>query len=522
MKKIKTERLGDGKKKALLYCRVSSVRQSVEGSGLESQEQRCRVYAEQMGYEIEKVFKDSFTGGGDFMQRPAMAEMLAHLDRKAYQQYVVVFDDLKRFARDTEFHFKLRTAFRMRSVEVYCLNFQFDDTPEGTFVETIFAAQGQLEREQNKRQVIQKQRARLERGYWPFFPPPGYKSQMYPEHGKLLVPDYPAAGTIREALEGYASDRFRNQSDVLNFLKLKGFCGSRPVYLERVTRLLSRSIYAGYIEYPDWEVARRKGHHDALISIETYKIIEQKLLGAAKAPARKDLNEDFPLRGFVLCAKCLEPLTASWSTGEKQKHAYYRCRYSQCAERTKSVQRDRLHKPVEEALQQISPVPAVLEYAKSLLCNVWGTFKSNIDDVEESKAKEIRELDHRLEGLVTKAGEATAPFVVKAYETEIAKISERHLVLMQNLNKIRTERPDFGTAVDVVYNFLKNPYGQWVNGDLNAKRLVLKLVFSGDLVYDREKGFGTAEVALPLKVFSLFGVPKTQDVEMARIERACI
>ncbi len=512
----------DEKRKALVYCRVSSVRQSVEGSGLESQEQRCLSYASQNGYEIDRTFKDSFTGGGDFMLRPAMAAMIAYIDSKPYLQFIVIFDDLKRLARDTEYYIKLRAAFKMRGVEIYCLNYHFEDTPEGRFTETIFAAQGALEREQNKRQVIQKQEARLARGYWPFFPPPGYRSEKFPEHGKLLVPVKPEAEIIAEALEGYASDRFRIQSDVQGFLILKGFKGSGLVYLERVKRLLSRAVlYAGYIEYPRWEVKLRRGHHQALISLETAEIIKQKLLGTVHAPTRKDLHADFPLRGFVLCAKCDEPMTASWSSGKKQKHAYYRCRNGKCEERTKSIQRDRLHKPVEEALQKLSPVSAVLEYAKSLLWSVWGNFKGDIDGAETRKEKELKELDHRLEGLVTKAGEATAPAVVKAYEAEIEKLSEKRIALLQNLNKTRTEKPDFGTAVDVVYDFLKDPYEQWVNGDIHQKRLVLKLVFSGSLVYDRENGFGTAEVALPSKVFSLFGVPKSQDVEKPGIEPGC-
>ena len=214
-------------------------------------------------------------------------------------------------------------------------------------------------------------------------------------------------------------------------------------------------------------------------------------------------------------------MTASWSTGQTRKHAYYRYRNGKCMERTKSIQRSKLHEPIEQALQKLSPVPAVLEYAKSLLWYVWDTFRGDIDNTEERKEKELSELDHRLEGLVTKAGAATSPALVRAYESEIEKLSEKRVTLLQNLNKIRTEKPDFGTTVDVVYNFLKNPYEQWVNGDIKQKRLVLKLVFSGSLVYDRENGFGTAEVALPSKVFSLFGVPKSQDVEKGGIEPPC-
>jgi DNA invertase Pin-like site-specific DNA recombinase len=58
---------------------------------------------------------------------------------------------------------------------VECLNFKFDDTPEGEFIETVIAAQGDLERKQNARQVSQKMKARMESGYWVHDTPVGYK-----------------------------------------------------------------------------------------------------------------------------------------------------------------------------------------------------------------------------------------------------------------------------------------------------------------------------------------------------------
>ncbi|MEO9623045.1 MAG: recombinase family protein, partial [Lentilitoribacter sp.] len=65
--------------KALIYCRVSSKRQATDGSGLTSQEKRCRLHASQKGYEIDGVFPDDITGGGDFMKRPGMVAMLGYL-----------------------------------------------------------------------------------------------------------------------------------------------------------------------------------------------------------------------------------------------------------------------------------------------------------------------------------------------------------------------------------------------------------------------------------------------------------
>ena len=117
-----------------------------------------------MGYHVEAVFPDDVSGGGDFMKRPGMVALLSYLDAQPGKKYVIIFDDLKRFARDTEFHIALRRAFQVRGARVECLNFKFEDTPEGKFVETIMAAQGELERGQNSRQVNQKMSARVEAG----------------------------------------------------------------------------------------------------------------------------------------------------------------------------------------------------------------------------------------------------------------------------------------------------------------------------------------------------------------------
>ncbi|MFA3920699.1 recombinase family protein [Ruegeria hyattellae] len=66
--------------RALVYCRVSSTKQRLEGSGLESQEQRCRAYADDKGYVVEGVFPDDVSGGGDFMRRPGMVALLSFFD----------------------------------------------------------------------------------------------------------------------------------------------------------------------------------------------------------------------------------------------------------------------------------------------------------------------------------------------------------------------------------------------------------------------------------------------------------
>ena len=258
--------------KALIYYRVSSLTQEREGHGLASQETRCRDYATQQGYEVAAVFPDTITGGGDFMKRPGMVALLSFLDAQPDERFVVIFDDPKRFAGSTRFHFEFREAFRQRGARIECLNFKFDESPEGEFIETIIAAQGQLERKQNSRQVAQKMKARMQSGYWIHNPPIGYCYETIKGHGKLLVPNPPFDAIVKEAFTGYDSGRFSSQAEVKRFLEgFPNFPRNKHGLMrqQRVTDMLTQPVYTGHICSERYGINWLKGQHEGLISMET-------------------------------------------------------------------------------------------------------------------------------------------------------------------------------------------------------------------------------------------------------------
>lgn len=511
------------KQRALIYCRVSSERQKNEGHGLDSQEHRCREYARGKEYEVEEVFRDSFTGGGDFMKRPAMRELLSYVDKNSHKEYVVIFDDLKRFARDTIFHWNLRREFRARGLRPECLNFNFDDSPEGAFVETVFAAQGQLEREQNKRQVIQKQKARLERGYWPFYHPPGYRAINNPIHGKLLTPIQPEADIIKKAFEGFASNRFQEQVDVQKFLTQEGFGHGKKIYLGMVGQLLRRAIYAGYIEYPDWEVERREGHHEPLISKEVFARVQEKLSGKLKTFSRRDTREDFALRGFVLCSECSRPITASWTTKKRKNYriGYYRCTTAGCPQKNKGINKDIIDRQFVELLSEIRPKPAILKLTQAVFIKAWNERAATAESRKNVAVKELEAIEGEIAALARRAAKTGSEGALEAYEREIETLGKKASSLREKLSGLKNPKMNFETALSAVFEFIKNPHDKWVNGDLATKRLLLKVVFESKIRYSKENGFETANLALPLRVFGHFAVSKYVGVEMGGVEPPC-
>lgn len=492
------------KPKALIYARVSSERQKKEGHGLDSQEHRCRKYAEAKGYEVEEVFQDSFSGGGDFMRRPGMVALLSYIDKNVHKSYVVIFDDLSRFARDVAAHIKLRNEFDRREVKIECPNFTFEDTPEGELVENIMAAQNQYHRVSNRRQVIQKMKARLEKGYWPFYPPPGYKHKHHPVHGKLLTPDEPNATYIETALEGFATGKFLNQIDVLKYLRQAGFTtGVRggKISLETVKRMLERPLYAGYVEYPAWGVVRREGHHQPLVEPEMFLKIQHRLSGKSISFTRKDLNEDFPLRGLITCASCKKLLTASWSKGRRSKFPYYRCKTPGCSLVNKSIKRDEIEGGVAEIIRSVRPRQEVMDYAHARAVAIWERKIKEVEATGKAKENELAVVKQEIRTYTDLAGQTKNEGVRSAYEVRLGDLVASQATLEAQVSLSKEKSPDFGTALGEIFAYLKNPYEKWVKGDLKEKRLLVSLIFSDKLSYDRVNGFGTPIFALPLKVF---------------------
>lgn len=488
--------------KALIYCRVSSRAQEEEGHGLKSQETRCREYALNKGYEVVAVFPDTITGGGDFMKRPGMVALLSFLDAQPDTCFVVIFDDLKRFARDTRFHLDLREAFRARGATIECLNFKFEDTPEGEFIETIMAAQGALERKQNGRQVSQKMKARMQNGYYTFSSPFGYRYEKIRGHGKMLVRDEPKASIVQEALEGYASGRFPNQVDIRNFLMTQPeFPKSKngTIRQQEVTRLLDREVYCGLISYAPWGLSRIKGHHEPIISAETFWRIQERRKDRAIAPARKDIGEDFALRGFAICHGCGAQLRSCWSKGKTRYHPYYLCQTKSCASYGKSIRRAQLEGDVGDLLRRLEPNPSLFAMAKQMFRKAWDIRAAQVAHEAKTYGDQILEVDKQISTLLNRIVETESATVIRAYEQKIDTLEKEKIILQEKQSKQAAPARDFGAMLELSLHFLSSPWKLWESGDITLRRMLLKLVFTDRLAYCRETGPRTPQLSMPFK-----------------------
>ncbi|MEQ8602855.1 MAG: recombinase family protein [Marivibrio sp.] len=510
----------DRPQKALIYCRVSGKKQKADGSGLDSQEHRCRQYAEAKGYSVEAVFPDDVSGGGDFINRPGMVALLAYLDAKAPERFVVIFDDLKRYSRDVEFHLKLRRVMTERGATRECLNFNFEDTPEGRFNEIISAAAGELERLQMGRQNKQKAMARVEQGYCVrAVPPVGFKYEKAKGGGKILIHDEPKASIVREALEGFASGRFQTQAEVMRFLEAQPeFPKDLPgggVRQMTVKRMMAQILYAGYIAAPSWGISMREAKHEGIISKETFWRIQDRLKERPLAPARPDYRADFPLRGVVCCSSCGYALTGGWSKGKYQKYPYYFCHHKGCDERGKTIPAAKLHERFEEELKALTPSTSFLAMAKALFTKAWQVQGERLAEISKAAGLKVREIEAEIDKTVDRMLEVSNPRALKAFEDRIESLEREKLVALEQAQKKPAPVRPFSEVFELSLRFLANPYECWKIGSEQARAMVPKLAFAAPLEYSRETGCLNSEKSSVFSMLEGMSMPRKEMVPPA-------
>ncbi len=497
--------------KAVVYVRVSSRKQQSTGDGLGSQEATCRTYASGQGYEVDEVFREVLSGGAS--DRPAMKSLLAYLRQHKMEGRYVIVDDISRFSRGHEAHWALRKELERAGGFLCSPKMEFGNTANHRLVEGVMVTISQHHRELNAEQVQDRMFGRLLNGYWPFAAPVGYRQERVSGHaGRVMVRDEPVASIIQEALEGYASGRFETQTEVKRFLESqpafpkKMRDGSGEVRYPVVYILLTKLIYAGYVEYKNWGVSAQKGRHEPLISLETYERIQERLHGKPKAAIRSDTNADFPLRGTVCCEACGKPMCAAWSRSKTgARHGYYFCfQKKACVRSRKSIRRADIEGAFEVLLQQLTPTPRLVELARSMFSEAWRQKTAQVGELAATCKREIGRIEREVGKLVDLIVNTESVELTKVLERKVTALERQKLRFEEQLAQSSRAPGSFDELFELAVQFLSKPYDLWRSGSLVMRKLVLRLTFADRLVWSASGGFRTPETTLPFKLLASF------------------
>jgi site-specific DNA recombinase len=212
----------------IAYIRVSHI-ESLNGTSLDTQEKRCKAFAELHGFKIDKVYSEIVSGGVEFRKRKIFQKVLK--DIKSNGRLIVSrLDRLSRKVIDT---LKLVDDFKKEHKEI-CItdigNIHKDGVSK-VFV-TILASLAEIERENISIRIkASKKIAKEERRYLG-----GYSEFGYKVENKKLVPDDKEFVVLQSMVNLRKSGLgYRKISD-----EIKNKFGKR-IYYPQVHKILNRS-----------------------------------------------------------------------------------------------------------------------------------------------------------------------------------------------------------------------------------------------------------------------------------------
>ncbi len=343
-----------------------------------------------------------------------------------------------------------------------------------------------------------------------------------------MVRDEPVASLIAEMFEGYASGRFQGPAEIMRYVLAHPAWPQerhKTTTVDSIIEILNRIHYAGYIDAPEWGVHMKAAKHEPLISLATFSKVQAHMKMKANAPARPDINQDFPLRGFVVC-ECGQPYTACWSTGRKARHPYYLCQNKQCSEwYGKSIRRDDMEAQFEKLLDTLRPSPELTELASELFRDLWDARLSEGQKMREQLVANAARIDKQVNQLVDRIVNSDSETLIAAYEERLRAFEVEKAEMREKISNCGRPVADFTSTYRTAMSFLENPRKLWDSEALEDKRAVLKLAFSSRIAYVRGRGFRTAKTSFPFSIFKELEESIDEDSEMvpqARLERALL
>jgi site-specific DNA recombinase len=361
-------------------------------------------------------------------------------------------------------------------------------------------------------------------GFWCFCNPPGLRFIKDPIYGKVLINNELLSPIFKEAIEGYTSNYLNTYEEVREFIqqKYKEKNIIRPLSIRGTVAILTCVLYAGYVEYIEWGVERRKGHHDGFISLETFNAVREKMRSKSKKKLRADYSLDFPLRRFLVCTNCQRELTGSFNTGRnKIRYAHYWCKTDGCIFKYKSIKTGSVAKQFEELLLRVKPHEDVLNLTNVVFKKVWERQINNYEATQNTHRIEYNGIEDQIIGYMERINKTEKQEMVRLYESKVSELLKRKEDLEKAINTNPYTQNKFGTALNKVTETLNNPITTWKSENLTDKQNIVYMFFDGKLPYDYQNGFGNTTLEPVINLLNQTQPYENPMVEMRGIEPLC-
>jgi DNA invertase Pin-like site-specific DNA recombinase len=270
-----------------VYLRVSTTEQAKEGYSLGAQLERLRNYCSAREWTVAHEYVDDGYSGRS-IKRPAYKRMMEEKD----DWDMILVMKMDRIHRNSKNFMEMMEGLRKWGKEFSSMQESLDtSTAMGRFVVDIIQRIAQLESEQIGERVYigMRQKASTEGGILGFAHPYGYD---YVDGGLKVDEKEAEAVKLMFSLyqDGKSTTYIAVELDKKEYPTKRGGCWSART----VGKILKNPVYCGYME---WEDIVFKGDHDAIIPVDQFNDVQNKIhtnTRNSKLKREPRLLEDIP------------------------------------------------------------------------------------------------------------------------------------------------------------------------------------------------------------------------------------
>ena len=132
------------RKRAVIYCRVSTDKQEQDGESLDYQEEKCKQYADLHDIEVVLILREAKSGFIHYSLREKLT-LARQLVRDGMADMIIVFD-LRRFSRNFVHSAMIFEEIESAGAEIISISENIDNSLTGKLIRSILAWSAESER----------------------------------------------------------------------------------------------------------------------------------------------------------------------------------------------------------------------------------------------------------------------------------------------------------------------------------------------------------------------------------------